>query len=74
MTVFPFHYRKCPSYLRVLGGPNLFVKRDDLTDLAFGGNKARTLEFIFVDDVKKGADVVVAVLSVLVELAVPNLA
>ena len=32
---------------KVLGGPSLFVKRDDMTDLAFGGNKARKLGFIF---------------------------
>ncbi|MCJ7610759.1 MAG: D-cysteine desulfhydrase family protein, partial [Candidatus Aminicenantes bacterium] len=29
-----------------LGGPNLFMKRDDLTGLAFGGNKSRKLEYI----------------------------
>jgi 1-aminocyclopropane-1-carboxylate deaminase/D-cysteine desulfhydrase-like pyridoxal-dependent ACC family enzyme len=29
-----------------LGGPRLFIKRDDLTGLALGGNKARKLEFL----------------------------
>jgi 1-aminocyclopropane-1-carboxylate deaminase/D-cysteine desulfhydrase-like pyridoxal-dependent ACC family enzyme len=28
-----------------LGGPDLWVKRDDLTGLAFGGNKVRQMEF-----------------------------
>jgi len=29
-----------------LGGPDLLIKRDDLTGLALGGNKARKLEFL----------------------------
>jgi L-cysteate sulfo-lyase len=32
-----------------LGGPPLFVKRDDCTGLAFGGNKTRKLEYLFAD-------------------------
>ncbi|NPV44263.1 MAG: D-cysteine desulfhydrase family protein [Firmicutes bacterium] len=42
-----------------LGGPRLFIKRDDATGLAFGGNKARKLEFIMADAVAQGADVVI---------------
>ena len=42
-----------------LGGPSLYMKRDDQTGLAFGGNKARKLEFIMADVVEKGADSVV---------------
>jgi len=49
-----------PRLSRVLGGPRLFVKRDDMTDLAFGGNKARKLEFLFADAKNKGADVVIS--------------
>lgn len=40
------------------GGQNLFVKRDDLTGLAFGGNKARQLEYYFGEAVAQGADTV----------------
>ena len=40
---------------RLLGGHTLFVKRDDCTGLAMGGNKARQLEFYFGDAVSKGA-------------------
>lgn len=40
-------------------GVNLFVKRDDLTGLAMGGNKARKLEFIMADVVAQGADCVI---------------
>jgi len=42
-----------------LGGPRLFVKRDDATGLALGGNKARKLEYIMGDALRAGADVVV---------------
>lgn len=42
-----------------LGGPRLFVKRDDQTGLAFGGNKARKLDFILADAVAKGSDSVI---------------
>ena len=49
-----------PNLSKVLGGPSLFVKRDDMTDLAFGGNKARKLEFLFADAKNKGADVLIA--------------
>ncbi|MGH9038904.1 MAG: 1-aminocyclopropane-1-carboxylate deaminase/D-cysteine desulfhydrase [Acidimicrobiia bacterium] len=42
-----------------LGGPRLLVKRDDLTGLALGGNKARKLEFLCADALTQGADVLV---------------
>ena len=42
-----------------LRGPQLLVKRDDLTGLAFGGNKARKLEFLIGDALSAGADTVV---------------
>lgn len=46
---------------RLLGGPRLFVKRDDCTGLAGGGNKARKLEFLIADALEQGADTVVTV-------------
>jgi len=39
-----------------LGGPKLWVKRDDCTGLATGGNKARKLEFLIGDALEQGAD------------------
>lgn len=39
-----------------LGGPTLYVKRDDLLGLAAGGNKTRKLEFLVADAIEKGAD------------------
>jgi L-cysteate sulfo-lyase len=38
-----------PRLSRTLGGPRLWIKRDDLTGLAGGGNKARKLEFFLAD-------------------------
>ena len=38
-----------------LGYPDLFIKRDDCTGLALGGNKARKLEFYVGDALAKGA-------------------
>jgi 1-aminocyclopropane-1-carboxylate deaminase/D-cysteine desulfhydrase-like pyridoxal-dependent ACC family enzyme len=43
----------------VLNGPPLLIKRDDLTGLAFGGNKTRMFEFSLADAKAKGAEVIV---------------
>lgn len=42
-----------------LGGPKLYVKRDDLTGLAFGGNKTRHLEFVMADMLREKPEVLV---------------
>ncbi len=39
-----------------LGGPRIFIKRDDQTGLALGGNKTRKLEFLVADALSKGND------------------
>lgn len=38
-----------------LQGPRIYVKRDDQTGLAFGGNKTRKLEFLVADALQQGA-------------------
>lgn len=43
----------------LLGGPDIYIKRDDLTGLAFGGNKTRMLELSLADAIEKGAEVIV---------------
>jgi 1-aminocyclopropane-1-carboxylate deaminase len=50
-----------PNLTRLLGGPQLYVKRDDCTGLATGGNKTRKLEFLVGDALVKGADTLVTV-------------
>lgn len=42
-----------------LGGPRLWVKRDDCTGLSTGGNKTRKLEYLMADAVEKGADTII---------------
>lgn len=39
--------------------PRLFVKRDDLTGLAGGGNKTRKLQYLIADALEKGADTII---------------
>ena len=48
-----------PRLSAALGGPPIFIKRDDLTGLSFGGNKTRMLEFSIADAQAKGADTIV---------------
>ena len=50
---------KLQNLSRQLNGPELFIKRDDLTGLSFGGNKARKLEFIMAEAADKGANVII---------------
>ncbi len=44
---------------KALGGPNIWIKRDDCTGLAGGGNKTRKLEFLMADALQKGADTII---------------
>ncbi len=48
-----------PRLSEHLGGPNIYVKRDDCTGLATGGNKTRKLEFVMADAVEQKADVII---------------
>ncbi|MBU0928288.1 MAG: D-cysteine desulfhydrase family protein [Spirochaetes bacterium] len=49
-----------PRLSAFLGGPRLFMKRDDQTGLALGGNKTRKLEFLVADALAKGAKTLVS--------------
>ena len=48
-----------PRLTEKLGGPDIYVKRDDCTGLAGGGNKTRKLEFLIADAVKQGAETII---------------
>ncbi len=50
---------KLERFSAVLGGPDIYMKRDDLLGLADGGNKTRKLEFLLADALTKGADTVI---------------
>ena len=59
LTPLPTPLEFAPRLTKALGGPQVYVKRDDLTALAFGGNKTRKLEFLMADAVKQKADTVI---------------
>lgn len=48
-----------PRLTEALGGPNIWIKRDDLLGLAAGGNKTRKLEFLVADALAQGADTLI---------------
>ena len=48
-----------PRLSKHLGGPDIYVKRDDCTGLGTGGNKTRKLEFLVADAIEKNADVII---------------
>jgi D-cysteine desulfhydrase family pyridoxal phosphate-dependent enzyme len=63
-----FHLAYLPTPLEplerlgpALGGPCLWIKRDDQTGLATGGNKTRKLELLVADALAQGAGVVLTV-------------
>lgn len=56
---FPTPLEALPNLSRYLGGPTIYIKRDDCTGLATGGNKTRKLEFLLADALQQKADVVI---------------
>jgi len=59
LATLPTPLQEARALRAALGGPGacprIFIKRDDLTGLAFGGNKARKLEFLVADALAAGA-------------------
>jgi L-cysteate sulfo-lyase len=58
LTQAPTPLEPMQNFSRLLGGPNLWIKRDDCTGLATGGNKTRKLEYLIGDALAK-ADIVI---------------
>jgi len=58
-TPGPTPLEPLPRLSAHLGGPRLWIKRDDLLGLAAGGNKTRKLEFLVADALEQGADTLV---------------
>jgi len=56
---FPTPIIELSKLSKALAGPNIFMKRDDNTGLALGGNKTRKLEFILGDALACGADTII---------------
>ncbi|HEY3310941.1 MAG TPA: D-cysteine desulfhydrase family protein [Anaerolineales bacterium] len=56
----PTPIEEMPRLSAALGGPQLFVKRDDQTGLAFGGNKTRKLEFLVAEALAQGSKMLIS--------------
>src|SRR5210317_629437 len=56
---FPTPLVDLPRLSKVLGGPKIFMKRDDQTGLALGGNKTRKLEYLLGDAIKQGSNAII---------------
>ncbi len=61
LAQLPTRLERLPRLTEKLGGPEIWVKRDDCTGLATGGNKTRKLEFSMGEAVEQGADTVITV-------------
>ncbi|MBI4278679.1 MAG: D-cysteine desulfhydrase family protein [Armatimonadetes bacterium] len=59
LASLPTPLEEAPRLAEALSGPRIFIKRDDLTGLALGGNKARKLEFLMGEARARGCDVVI---------------
>ena len=55
LGTLPTPLQFAPNLTRELAGPKIYIKRDDLTGLAFGGNKTRMLEYLVGDALEQGA-------------------
>jgi 1-aminocyclopropane-1-carboxylate deaminase len=61
LAQLPTPIHRLERFGKLLDGPELWIKRDDLTGLPGGGNKTRKLEFLVGDAIAKGADMLVTV-------------
>jgi D-cysteine desulfhydrase len=55
----PTPIRFLPRLTEALGGPRIYIKRDDTLDLLGGGSKTRKLEFLMADAIERGADTII---------------
>ena len=55
----PTPVESLPRLSAALAGPQILVKRDDQTGLAFGGNKTRKLEFLLAEAQESGAETLI---------------
>ena len=55
----PTRVEYAPNLTKALGGPEIYIKRDDELPGAAGGNKTRKLEFCLADALEQGADSII---------------
>ena len=58
-TAGPTPIERIPRFSEALGGPQVYIKRDDLLGLTGGGNKTRKLEFLVAQALAQGADTLI---------------
>ena len=56
----PTPIEELPRLSKMFAGPSLFIKRDDLTGLGFGGNKTRKLEYLAADALANGCQTLIS--------------
>ena len=61
LALLPTPVQPLNSFGKALGGPELWMKRDDLSGLEGGGNKTRKLEYLVGEALRQGADMLVTV-------------
>ena len=61
LTHLPTPIEPLPRLSKVLNGPELYIKRDDLTGLGGGGNKARKLEFLLAEAQSQGCNHIITI-------------
>jgi 1-aminocyclopropane-1-carboxylate deaminase/D-cysteine desulfhydrase-like pyridoxal-dependent ACC family enzyme len=59
LAIVPSPLHEVPRLAAAVGGPELWLKRDDLLGFGFGGNKVRGLELLVADALAAGADTLV---------------
>ena len=59
LTNLPTACNKMDNMTKALSGPDLYIKRDDVMELAHGGNKTRKLEYGLAEALNMGAKAVV---------------
>lgn len=59
LGIFPTPVTELARLSEALKGPRIFIKRDDMTGLALGGNKTRKLETILGEALAQGCDTVI---------------
>jgi 1-aminocyclopropane-1-carboxylate deaminase/D-cysteine desulfhydrase-like pyridoxal-dependent ACC family enzyme len=64
LALTPTPLEEALNLSRVLGGPRILIKRDDLTGVAFGGNKLRNLEFRLARTMAEQPDTVIVGLDI----------
>lgn len=64
LAITPTPLVEAPNLSKALGGPRIFIKHDDMSGSAFGGNKLRLLEFRLAQTLTERADTVIFGLDV----------